>query len=68
MKEVDPVWLLLSSDLFVNLAAGWLAAIFIVSPASKWPRKVNLWVLTGNLLFATFSLVAAFKLRKLTGL
>lgn len=63
----DRLWLLIISDLFVNLAAGWLGAVFIVPVTSKRPIKVKVGLLTTNLMFAIFSLIAAFELRKLGG-
>ena len=64
---VDSRWLAIISDLFVNLAAGWLAAAMIVSPYSQMRRRVRWWVLTGNILFATISLVVAYIFKILSG-
>lgn len=62
---IDPVWLTVFSELFVNLSAGWFGAAVIVPVVSEKPRSVNLWLLIANTLSAIFSLVIAFKLRKL---
>lgn len=64
---MDPSWFLILSDLFINLAAGWLGVVLIVPITSKKSRKIKLVVLTTNMLFAIFSLVAAYELKKLGG-
>ncbi len=53
------------SELLINLAAAWITAVFIVPNITPRPRwfKFFYW-LTGNLLFAIFSLIIAFELRK----
>lgn len=55
------------SELFVNLAAGWFAAAFIIPVTGKFPKKLNLWLLTNNLFLGTVSLLAAILLRKASG-
>jgi len=65
---VDLAWFGILSDLFINLAAGWFGAAFIVPATAKPSRRVSLWFLTSNMVFSTLFLVLAFKLRKLGGL
>lgn len=61
---MDPVLLAILSDLSVNLTAGWLGAILIVSPFLKRIGKLNLRILTANLLLAIVFLGIAYLLRK----
>lgn len=68
MNTVDPAWWTLLSELSVNICAGWLGAAFIIPATSKRPRRVNLFVLTTNLLFAILFFVIAFQLRKVASL
>ncbi|OGG15432.1 hypothetical protein A2875_02375 [Candidatus Gottesmanbacteria bacterium RIFCSPHIGHO2_01_FULL_46_14] len=60
------LWLTLLSELFVNLAAGWFGAAIVLPASIKSFRKLNLWVLTTNVIFAIVSLWVAFQLRKQT--
>jgi hypothetical protein len=64
MRRVDPLWFTLLSEVLVNLAAGWvgfgLASMFAVDK----DILTKFGLLTGNLVFAILSLIAAFKLRK----
>ena len=61
--SVGEVWLEIVSDLFVNLAAGWIGAAFIIPITSKLDKQVSLGLLTMNLVIAIVFLVAAFELR-----
>lgn len=61
--KADPVLLSVISDLFVNLAAGWLGTAFIVPLTSKRP-KFKWWVLCVHLIFGMLSLLIAYILRK----
>lgn len=54
------------SELFVNLAAGWFAAAFIIPITSKKPKNLNFWLLTINILFGIVCLVLAFLFRRVT--
>lgn len=63
MVKLDPVLLLILSDLFVNLSAAWFGAAFIV-PISLRRKKVKLGVLLLNILFAIISLIVAYILRR----
>lgn len=56
-------WLSVLSDLFVNLAAGWLGAALIV-PMATTKFKVNLRLLIINILCGILSLVIAGLLRR----
>jgi len=60
------VWLTLLSDLFVNLSAGWFGAAVVLPATMKSLQRINLWVLTTNVVFAIVSLWVAFQLRKQT--
>ncbi len=68
MNAVDSAWWVLLSELCVNVSAGWLGAAFIVPATSKRPLKINLLLLTTDLLFAILFLVIGFQLRKIAGL
>lgn len=59
----DAVWLQIISELCVNLSAGWIGAAVVIPVTSKLDRRVNLGLLTMNLVAATLFLVAAFELR-----
>ena len=65
--ETDPVFLLVVSDLFVNLSAAWFGAAIVV-PLSSRQTKLNYWLLTGNTTSGILALVIAFALRKLVGI
>lgn len=54
---------LLFSDLFINLAAGWIGAAIILPASTKRVRFLNLWTLTTNIAFAIVSVWIAFELR-----
>ncbi len=60
---MNSVWWLALADWLINLSAGWSAAGLAVIVTSREFRKINLWLLTSNLLFAILSLVLAVKLR-----
>ena len=38
MEKINPTFLVIVSDLFVNLSAGWLGAAFIIPATSKAPK------------------------------
>jgi len=63
MGRLDPLFVIILSDLFVNLSAGWFGAAFIVPLVSK-RSKLKFRVLFLNLLFGTISLVVAYVLRR----
>ncbi|KKU29373.1 MAG: hypothetical protein UX80_C0002G0009 [Candidatus Amesbacteria bacterium GW2011_GWA2_47_11b] len=52
------------SDLFVNLAAGWFGAVFIVSNFFQLGLPANWLVLTIDIVLGILSLVLALRLRK----
>ena len=52
------------SDLFVNLAAGWIGAVLIFPINQNKPRKIRLWLLTANISFATLALLFAYLIKK----
>lgn len=62
---VDPTFLTVVSELFVNLSAGWFGAALIVPVTSKAPKEINLWILTFNFLIGIFLLIVAFEFRQL---
>jgi hypothetical protein len=66
MLKPDTDWFLLFSELFVNLAAGWFGAVLIVPNFSGIETPFNLAILTGDVLAGIFSLLIAFKFRKLS--
>lgn len=61
--RVDASWLQIILELCVNLSAGWIGAAVVIPVTSKLDRKVNLGLLTMNLVAAIVFLVAAFELR-----
>jgi len=63
---INLTWFEIFSDLLVNLAAGWFGAVIIVPNFSGINPPFNLLILTGNVLAGILSLVAAFKLRRLS--
>lgn len=65
MTRIDPIWFLIFSEFFVNLAAGWFGAIFIIPNFSGFKSPFNFFVLTGDILAGIVSLLIAYKLRKL---
>ncbi len=58
MPELS-IWLLKLSDLFVNLSAAWYSTALILPITGKIPKRLNLWMLTYNILFATLSLLVS---------
>ena len=64
--KLDPLLLTISSELFVNLSAGWFGAILIVPNFASRESPYNLAILTGDILAGISSLVVAFRLRKLS--
>ncbi len=66
---MNPIWAGIISELLINLAAAWLAAIFIVPTFSPKPFRLTfIFWLTTSLLVAILSLVTAFQLRMITKL
>jgi len=63
---IDFTWFGIFSDLFINLAAGWFGAVIIVPNFSGINPPFNFLILTGDVLAGILSLVAAFKLRRLS--
>ena len=61
---LDLVWFGILSDLFINLAAGWFGAVFIVPLQSKRFRQLDWLILTVNLSLGILALIAAFELRR----
>lgn len=66
MRGFDPTWNQSIADLLINLSAGWYGAIFIIPVATKLTRKINIILLTVNLIIGTLSLVVAVELRKIS--
>lgn len=64
MKKVDSLWFILISEMFVNLAAGWIGVGLAVIFATDKEIFVKLGLLTVNLVAGIVSMVVAFKLRK----
>ena len=54
------------SDWLINLSAGWFAAALIVPAVGRKPTKVNLWILTVNVIFAILFLIEAIQLKRIT--
>lgn len=65
MLKREQSWLSVLSELLVNLAAGWFGAAVIVPQSFENFSQVSLIVLLVNVGFGMFSLVIAYKLRKL---
>lgn len=63
MKTVDPIFLLVISDLFVNLSAGWIGAALILPTNLPRNRKGKVWVLIIDLGYGILILVIAYTLR-----
>ncbi|HCR36024.1 hypothetical protein A2130_04270 [Candidatus Woesebacteria bacterium GWC2_33_12] len=53
------------SDLFINLSAGWLGAIIIISPFLNKDNKLSTSLLIADTVFAIMSLVIAINLRNI---
>ena len=66
--RIDPVWVQIVSDLFVNLAAGWLGVVLIVAPRAKMSKHIDWLVLTADMVAGIVSLVVAFGLKKWGGI
>lgn len=62
MFQIDPLWLTIFSDLFVNLAAGWFGAVIIVPFISR-RQKVPWWLLIFNVMSGILALFIAYFLR-----
>lgn len=60
---INPALANILSDLFINLAAGWLGTVIIVPIAIEGSRKEKLMVLTWHIILAILSLVVAFELK-----
>ena len=65
MIRIEPVFAGVLSDLFVNLAAGWLGIVFIVPNFSKVSGRRKWFVLMTDLLFAIVCFELALIFRKL---
>lgn len=65
---MDLFLLVVTSNLFVNLSAGWFAAALIIPATSKKKAQLNFWIFTVDLLFGILCLVVAYYLGKLGGL
>ena len=63
--KFDSALVLIFSDLFVNLSAGWLGALIIVPNFSSEKGVKKLLVLTADILGIILSLFIAYKLKKL---
>lgn len=62
--KIDPVFLNVISDLFINLSAGWIgAAVVLPSQLMKQKRK-KWWSLSVNIVCAILSIVAAYQLKR----
>ena len=64
MAKIDPIWLAVLSELFVNLAAFWFGVAFLGSNLSGLHWPFNIVVLTVDLVFGIVCLVIAFRFRK----
>lgn len=64
MRKIDRVWFALISELFVNLSAGWIAAALALAFSAAQSLFLKILALTINSIIATFSLLAAYWLRK----
>lgn len=62
--RLDPIFLIILSDLFVNLAAGWFGSAFIL-PITSRKKKFAWWVLLMHIGFGTISLLVSYILRRL---
>lgn len=67
MEKLDPIFLLVLSDLFVSLSAAWLGAAIIVPIGAKRP-KLKFWLLSVNLIFAIILLTLGYQLRRSAGI
>jgi len=63
VRQIDPTFLQILSDLFTNLSAGWLGAAFVVPIVSKRRVKVKLGMLTANILLGIVALLFAYQLK-----
>lgn len=61
--SIDPKFITVLSDLFVNLSAGWFGAALIL-PISFKRTRISWILLTGNLLSGTLSLIVSYLLRR----
>ena len=68
MRKPDPLWLEIFSELFVNLAAGWFAAIFAVPNFYGIRSVFDFSILTGNFAAGILSLGLSYRLRRLAKL
>lgn len=64
MRKVDKLWFVLTSEVLVNLSAGWIAFGLATIFASDKEILVKLGLLTVNVALGILSLGAAFALRK----
>lgn len=61
--DVEAAWISVGSELFVNLAAGWFGAAFVVPSFLKLRSPYNLILLTADLLFGIVALLVSVVLR-----
>lgn len=61
----DPAWSSIISELFIDLAAGWFGAVFIVPNFSEKRGLEKIIVLTLNIILGIVCLEFAFLARKL---
>lgn len=64
MGVIDKTLLSVLSDLFVNLAAGWLGAAFIAPNFSRKKGLEKFIILTSDIMLAIFCLGVGFILKK----
>lgn len=61
---LDPQWVVVLSDLFTNLSAGWFGAALIVPATSKRQGSVKLGLLISNIGLGILFLAFAYQLRR----
>ncbi|MBM4401930.1 MAG: hypothetical protein FJ044_01675 [Candidatus Cloacimonetes bacterium] len=64
--KIDADWFAIFSDLLINLAAGWFGAVIIIPNFAGLNRPLNFLILTVDVIFGMFSLVLAFRFKKLS--
>lgn len=57
---MDKIMAEIISDLFINLASGWIGAAIILPATTHTSKKINRFILTYNLIIATVILVVVF--------
>ena len=64
-KRLTPTRLLIFSELFVNLSAGWIGVV-LITPGFGLLTELKIWfVLTKDILFAILCLLVAIRLREM---